>query len=79
MPAVSSSVICFTVSMDSKKAPPTNSKEHRASTLTATGSCAAGTQNTSLFRQQVELKGLNEQILAVRVMPHKAFSIHVAQ
>jgi hypothetical protein len=27
----------------------------------------------------VELKGLDEQILAVRVMPHKAFGIHVAQ
>lgn len=57
----------------------TNGKEHRTSTLTATGSCAASTQNTPLLRQQVELKSLNEQILAVRMMPHKAFSIDVAQ
>lgn len=79
MPSVSSSVIRFTVSMDGKQAPTTNSKEHRTSTLTATGSCAASTQNTPLLRQQVELKSLNEQILAVRMMPHKAFSIDMAQ
>ena len=79
MPTVSPRVIRFTVSVDREQAPTTDSKEHRASALTSTGSRAAGSQNTSLLRQQVELKGLDEQILAVRVMPHKAFGIHVAQ
>lgn len=57
----------------------THSKEHRAGTLTASGPGAARAQDTSLLWQQVELEGLDEQVLAVRVVPHQALSIHVAQ
>lgn len=57
----------------------THSEEHRASTLTASGPSAARAQDASLLRKQVELEGLDEQVLAVRVVPHQALSIHVAQ
>lgn len=57
----------------------THSEEHRASALTAPRPCTAGAQNTPLLRQQVEFEGLNKQILAVRMVPHQALSIHVAQ
>ena len=57
----------------------THSKEHRASALTAPGPRTAGAQNAPLLRQQVELEGLNEQVLAVRVVPHQALGIHMAQ
>lgn len=57
----------------------THSEEHRASALTASGPCTAGAQNAPLLRQQVELEGFDEQVLAVRVVPHQALGIHVAQ
>lgn len=57
----------------------THSEEHRAGTLTASGPCATRAQDPSLLWQQVELEGLDEQVLAVRVVPHQALGVHVAQ
>lgn len=57
----------------------THSEEHRTSTLTAAGPGAAGAQDAPLLGQQVELEGLDEQVLAVRVVPHQTLGIHVTQ
>lgn len=57
----------------------THSEEHRAGALTAPGPRTAGAQNTPLLGQQVEFEGLNKQVLAVRMVPHQALGIHVAQ
>lgn len=57
----------------------THGKEHRTGALAAPGPCAASAQNAPLLGQQVELEGLDEQVLAIRVVPHEALSIHMAQ
>lgn len=57
----------------------THSEEHGARPLTASGPSAASAQDAPLLRQQVELEGLDEQVLAVRVVSHQALRVHVAQ
>lgn len=56
----------------------TNSKQHRAGPLTATWACPAVAKDPSLLRHQVILEGLDQQILALRVVTHQQLRIHVA-
>lgn len=58
---------------------PTHGEEHRAGPLAAPGPSAASAQDAPLLGQQVELEGLDEQVLAVGVVAHQALSVHVAQ
>lgn len=56
----------------------TNGKQHRAGPLAATRACPAVAEDSSLLRHQVILEGLDQQILALRVVTHQQLRVHVA-
>lgn len=56
----------------------TNGEENRASALTASWARSAVAEDSPLLRHQVVFKGLDQQVLALRVVSHQQLCIHVA-
>ena len=56
----------------------TNGKEYRAGAFTASWAGPAVAQDSPLFRHQVVLESLDQQILALRVVTHQQLCINVA-
>lgn len=56
----------------------THSKEDSAGPLTAPRPRPAVAEDPSLLRHEVVLEGFNQQVLALRVVPHQQLRVHVA-
>lgn len=56
----------------------THSKEHSAGPLAAPRPRPAVAKDPSLLRHEVVLEGFDQQVLALRVMPHQQLRVHVA-
>lgn len=56
----------------------TDSEEHRAGALAAAGACPAVAEDSSLLGHQVVLQGLDQKVLALRVVAHQQLGVHVA-